>query len=483
VVEGSVQRSGNRVRVNAQLVDARTDAHLWAQTYDRDLADVFAIQSEIAKAIAEQLQAKLSPREKKEIEQPPTNDVAAFDLYSRARDLQTGFAAGSAQNLLGAVDLLKQALARDPSFFAAQCELALAHDHVYLHGFDHTPERLALAQAALEAAFRLRPDAGEAHLARADHLYAGYLEYDRALAELDLARRTLPNNARIFELAGAINRRRGEQEEGLRNFLRAMELDPRNISTLGQIAICYEILRRYSEAIPILDRAVSIKPDDAAMKAGRAFTWLTWKADTRPLHQVIDEVRAKQPAEVGKVADVWFLCALAERDAAAAQAALAALGNDVFGDNATNFSAGFGRALVARMMKDEEKARAVFAAIRPQQEKIVQEQPEYGPAVCVLALIDAGLGRKDEALREIQRARELMPLEKDALNGADMIQYSAIVAAWVGEKDLACQQLATAVRLPGFLSYGRLKLLPWWDPLRGDPRFEKIVASLAPKKP
>jgi TolB-like protein/Tfp pilus assembly protein PilF len=483
VVEGSVQRSGNRVRVNAQLLDARNDAHLWAQTYDRDLADVFAIQSEIAKAIAEQLQAKLSPREKKEIEQPPTNDVAAFDLYSRARDLQTGFAAGSAQNLLGAVDLLKQALARDPSFFAAQCELALAHDHVYLHGFDHTPERLALAQAALEAAFRLRPDAGEAHLARADHLYAGYLEYDRALAELDLARRTLPNNARIFELAGAINRRRGEQEEGLRNFLRAMELDPRNISTLGQIAICYEILRRYSEAIPILDRAVSIKPDDAAMKAGRAFTWLTWKADTRPLHQVIDEVRAKQPAEVGKVADVWFLCALAERDAAAAQAALAALGNDVFGDNATNFSAGFGRALVARMMKDEEKARAVFAAIRPQQEKIVQEQPEYGPAVCVLALIDAGLGRKDEALREIQRARELMPLEKDALNGADMIQYSAIVAAWVGEKDLACQQLATAVRLPGFLSYGRLKLLPWWDPLRGDPRFEKIVASLAPKKP
>jgi len=172
---------------------------------------------------------------------------------------------------------------------------------------------------------------------------------------------------------------------------------------------------------------------------------------------------------------------LAERDPAAAQAALAALGDGVFGDNATNFSAGFGQALVARMMNDDEKARAAFAAIRPQQEKVVREQPEYGPAVCVLALIDAGLGRKDEALREIERARELMPVEKDALNGADMIQYSAIVAAWVGEKDLACQQLAIAVRLPGFLSYGRLKLLPWWDPLRGDPRFEQIVASLAPK--
>jgi TolB-like protein/Flp pilus assembly protein TadD len=479
VVEGSVQRADKRVRVNAQLIDARNDAHLWAHTYDRDLADVFAIQSEIAKAIAEQLQAKLSPGEKKAIEQPPTTDVAAFDLYSRARDLRTGFGAGSAQNLLGAVELLNQALARDPSFFAAQCELAEAHNHVYLHGVDHTTARLALAQKAVDAAFRLRPDAGEAHLARADHLYAGYLDYDRALAELDLARRTLPNNSRIFLTTGAINRRRGNQEEGLRSFLRAMELDPRNIATLGDVAICYEVLRRYSEAISILDRALAVRPDDAVIKAGRAFTWMNWKADTRPLHQVIDEIRAKQPAEV---ADLWFLCALAERDAAAAHAALAALGNDLFGDNATNFSAGFGQALLARMMKDEEKARSVFAAIRPQQEKIVQEQPDYGPAICVLALIDAGLGRKDEALREIQRARELMPLETDALNGADMIQYSAIVAAWVGEKDLACQQLATAVRLPGFLSYGRLKLLPWWDPLRGDPRFEEIVASLAPKE-
>jgi TolB-like protein/Flp pilus assembly protein TadD len=481
VVEGSVQRADRRVRVNAQLIDARNDAHLWAQTYDRDLADVFAIQSEIAKAIADQLQAKLSPGEKKAIEQPPTTDVGAFDLYSRARDLRTGYGAGSAQNLLGAVDLLNQALARDPSFFAAQCELAEVHNHVYLQGHDHTAARLALAQKAVDAAFRLRPDAGEAHLARADHLYAGYLDYDRALAELDLARRTLPNNSRIFLTTGAINRRRGNQEEGLRNFLRAMELDPRNIATLGDVAICYEVLRRYSEAISILDRAISIKPGDAVIKADRAFTRLTWKADTRPLHQAIDEIRAKQSAELGKIADLWFLCALAERDASAARAALAALGNDLFGDNATFFSVGFGEALLARMMNDKEQARSAFAAIRPQQEKIVQEQPDYAPALCVLALIDAGLGKKDEALREIQRARELMPVEKDALNGADMIQYSAIVAAWVGEKDLACQQLATAVRLPGFLSYGRLKLLPWWDPLRGDPRFEEIVASLAPK--
>jgi TolB-like protein len=192
VVEGSVQRAANKVRVIAQLIDARNDVHLWAQTYDRDLADVFAIQSEIAKSIADQLQAKLSPAEKSAIEQRPTTDVAAFELYSRAKDLilNTGFSALAAQNLRSGIDLLNQALARDPSFFAAQCQLALAHDTLYLLGRDHTPERLGLAEAAVEAAFRLRPDAGEAHLARAIHLYRGYRNYDGALAELEIARRT-----------------------------------------------------------------------------------------------------------------------------------------------------------------------------------------------------------------------------------------------------------------------------------------------------
>ena len=226
---------------------------------------------------------------------------------------------------------------------------------------------------------------------------------------------------------------------------------------------------------------MSIRPDDAETKATRAFALLGWKADTRRLHQSIDEIRSKDPSAVKSVADVWFLCALAEHDAAAAEMALVALEDATFGDDATQFSAAFGRGLLARMTKDEAKARAAFAAIRPEQEKIVRAQPDFGPALCVLALIDAGLGRKEEALREIRRAVELVPLEKDALNGSDMIHYSAIVAAWVGEKDLALQDLAKAAQLPGFLSYGRLKLLPWYDPLRGDPRFEKIVNSLAPK--
>jgi TolB-like protein/class 3 adenylate cyclase len=483
LVEGSVQRVSNRVRVNAQLIDARNDAHLWAQTYDRDLADVFAIQSEIAKAIADQLQAKLSPAEKNAIEQRPTTDVAAFELYSRAKDLilNIGFSAIGAQNQRSAIDLLNQALARDPSFFAAHVQLVKAHDTLYGITTDHTPERLAQAEQALQAVAQLKPDAGETHLVRAGHLYIAYRDYDGALAELEVVRSKLPNAPEIFALTAAIARRRGAYEEGVRNYRRAIELDPRNFFTLQQLAISYNLLRRYSEQIATIDRALSIRPDDQETKAARGLVYQDWKADNRPLHEVVDEIRAKNPQAVQGIADVWFLCALGERDATAADMALTALADATFGDGQTQFDAAFGRALLARMMKDEAKARAAFAAIRPAQEKIVQEQSDFGPAVCTLALIDAGLGRKEDALREVRRAVELVPLEKDALSGADMLHYSGIVAAWVGEKDLALQNLAKAAQLPGFLSYGRLKLLPWYDPLRGDPRFESIVASLAPK--
>ena len=242
VLEGSVQRDAKRVRVNAQLIDARTDAHLWAQTYDRDLADVFAIQSEIAKAIADQLQAKLSPNEKKAIEQPPTTDLAAFDLYSRAKLLllTAAFSATSGPDLRKAIELLDEAVKRDPSFFDAYCQLAYAHEYLYaVTGFDHTPARLALAEAAVQAATRLRPDAAETHLARAEYLYYGLRDYANALAELEIARRALPNDPRLFELTGYILQRRGQQEEGLQNLQRAVELDPRNVYTLQQIALSY----------------------------------------------------------------------------------------------------------------------------------------------------------------------------------------------------------------------------------------------------
>src|SRR5712675_717429 len=283
VVEGSVQRSGNRVRVNAHLIDARTDAHLWAQTYDRDLADVFAIQSEIAKAIADQLQAKLSPNEKKAIEQPPTTDLAAFDLYSRAKSLllTAGFSATYEPDLRKAIELLDEAVKRDPSFFDAYCQLAWAHETVYaVRGSDHTPARLALAEAALQAATRLRPDAAETHLARAQYLYNGLRDYAGALAELEIARRALPNDPRLFEVTGYILRLRGQQEEGLQNLQRAVELDPRNFNTLQQISLSYQYLGRYAEAIAALDRALTIVPDSLT-RALRGLFYFCWKADTR----------------------------------------------------------------------------------------------------------------------------------------------------------------------------------------------------------
>ena len=286
VVEGSVQRAANKVRVNAQLIDARNDAHLWAQTYDRDLADVFAIQSEIAKAIADQLQAKLSPNEKKAIEQPPTTDLAAFDLYSRAKSLllTAGFSATREPDQRKAIELLDEAVKRDPSFFDAYCQLAYAHESLYaISGSDHTPARLALAEAAVQAATRLRPDAAETHLARAQYLYFGLRDYAGALAELEIARRALPNDPRLFELTGYILRRRGQQEEGLRNLQRAVELDPRNFSTLQQVATQLPNLGALCRG----DRCVGSRVSDRARQrrnAGQSWTmYVCWKADTRPL--------------------------------------------------------------------------------------------------------------------------------------------------------------------------------------------------------
>jgi len=362
LLEGSVQRAANRVRVNAQLIDARNDAHLWAQTYDRDLADVFAIQSEIAKAIADQLQAKLSPSEKNAIEERPTTDVTAFDLYTQAKSLllNISFSAKNLSNMLQAVDLLNRAVARDPSFFQAYCLLASAHDNIYLLGNEHTPARLAAAEAAIESASRMRPDAGETHLARAGNLYRGYRDFDGALAELDIAGRTLPNDSRIPELAGYITRRRGKQEEGLQYLLRSLELDPRNFLTLQQTALSYQILRRYAEMARVLDRGLAIKPDDVETRAARAVVELDWKADTRPVHQLMQELRAKDPAALKRVADTWFTCALAERDPVAAEAAISALGENPYDYNqgAIYFNHLVLEGLIARMMNDEAKARA-----------------------------------------------------------------------------------------------------------------------------
>jgi TolB-like protein len=484
VLEGSVRRAGTHLRLNAKLIDTRSDTHVWAEQYDSDLDALFAIQSQIAQKVAERLNAKVTSAERLAIEEKPTSNVVAFELYSRANNIwRIGWAKEDASQ---AIDLLNQAVARDSAFFKAYCQLALIHDQLYFFGFDHTPTRLASAEAAVGEAFRIRPNSGEAHRARAQHLYNGYLDYDGALAELEVARRSLPNDSPIFVMMGSIQKHQGRWEESTRSLERAIELDPRSLNALDNIGDNYGMTRRYAERKATLVRMLSIRPNDLDVKAERAFVEVDWKADTGPFHQLInDEIRATNPAAIPKfTAYRWLLCALAERDVAAAKDALLASGEFPLGLEAVNFTRPFVDGVIARMTNDEHNAQLAFTAARAEQEKKVQAQPDYGPGWCVVGVIDAALGRKEVALREGRRAVELLPVEKDSVNGMVMIKYLAMIAAWVGEKDLACEQLAIAVRYPSSgidLSYGELKLMPWWDPLRGDSRFEKIVASIAPK--
>ncbi len=318
-----------------------------------------------------------------------------------------------------------------------------------------------------------------------NYLYYGLRDYDGALAELEIPWRALPNDPRLFELTGYILRRRGQQKEALRNLQRAVELDPRNFITLQQIALGFQNLRRYAESIAALDRMLAIMPGNVETRANRGLFYLCWKGDSQPLHQTIDAILAQGPGAIASAADVWFFCALAERNPAAAERALVALGdNPCYSEGTIILSRSFAEGLLARMTKDEARARTAFEAARAQQEKIVHAQPDYGPPLCVLGLIDAALGRKDLALDERRRAIALSPLGKDVISGSYVLQYSAITAAWAADKEFALQQLEAGLRAPlasVMLSYGSLKLLPFWDPLRSDPRFEKIVASLAPK--
>jgi TolB-like protein/tRNA A-37 threonylcarbamoyl transferase component Bud32/Tfp pilus assembly protein PilF len=273
VVEGSVQRAANRVRVSAQLIDARTDTHVWAEHYDRPINDVFVIQSQIAKTIADQLRAKLSPNEKSAIEERPTKDLAAYDLYVRAKLLVMKGVIDSG-NLFEAARLLDQVIARDPDFFLAYCLLAEAHSYLYSI-FDHTPERRDLADRAVKAALRLRPEAGEAHLARARYLFRCNLDYDNARAELALAQRTLPNNAQVFALMSDIDWFQGRWNESTRNCEEALELDPHNLFTLRGLALNYQFMRRFAEEVATVGRAIALAPEDAQLRTAASTVGLT----------------------------------------------------------------------------------------------------------------------------------------------------------------------------------------------------------------
>lgn len=478
ILEGNVQRAGNRVRVSAQLIDARTDAHLWAENYHRPLDDVFAIQSEIAKAVADQLQAKLAPAEKAAIEQAPTANIVAYDRYLRGKKFleMATFDTRRIEQTRHAIRLLDQAVAHDPAFLLAYCQLARGHEQLYFSGVDHSPARLRLVNEARDKALRLAPDRGESHLAAADIHYRCYRDYQAALAELAIAQRGLPNSPDVFTLAGFIARRQGRWEQCMSNLERAAELDPRNAWVLQQTSGACQQLRRFADSARTLDRALAAIPGDANTRVARALVDLEWHADTQPGYEVIQDVVSADPSAVDEIAEQWFYLALCRRDFAEVTRALASVPPEGIIPVNVRMPHHFCEGLAARAQDDVATAERAFTAARAEMEAMLREA-EYAEALCVLGMSDAALGRKEEALAEGRRAIELCPVSKDAVLGAELLRNLAVIHAWSGEKDLAFKQLEDLLQIPGPISYGQLRLHPWWDPLRDDPRFERLVSQ------
>ncbi|HEV3410255.1 MAG TPA: hypothetical protein VG095_08165, partial [Chthoniobacterales bacterium] len=484
LLEGSVQRIGDRVRINARLMDASRDEPLWAESYDRHLADVFDIQNEIATAITTKLHATVSTAEAADLARKPTADLRAFELYTRGRallSLASGTVERQEENARAAIDLLTQATQRDPKFVLAWDALARAHGFLYWTGIERTAARLALAQTAVDAAWNAAPDSGEAHLGRAELFYI-QRNFAAAKPELAAARAKLPNDVRTIQLGGYMLRRQGFFNESTHELETAAELDPRNPSLMNELAINYQMLRRFPESVAALERVLAIDPQRIHARLAIADLRLRTHGELRPYEEVIERALEEDPSRARSLVQARLVTAFRKRDFAEIQHCLAEIGDDGwFGNDWSKFSRLFGEGLLARMKGDTAAAQAHFTAARAKQERLVQAQPEYGPALSVLGLIDAALGRKEEALAEGRRAVELTPREKDALNAPNLVTNLAAIAGMVGEDDLAISILRQQAG-DREIEYGLLKLDPIWDPLRKNPRFQELLESLAPKE-
>ena len=483
ILEGSVQRAGDRLRIAAQLIDARTDSQIWAETYDRTAADLFTIQSELAESIVAQLQAKLSPEQKADIEARPTQDLVAFELYLRAKQIVDSYliADDVRAALLSALQSLDQAIKRDPDFVSAYCYIARANDLLYFFDLDPTPDRILLAEAAVKAALRLRPDSAEAHFAMADFLFRCRRDYDGALKELAIARPGLPNDTAFFILSGYINRRRNNWAQAERDFSTAVALDPRNPNAYNLLADTYNLQRRHLLAAQVYDRVLA---------AGERTPIVFYRRDSAIFNGTgnsteLREVLAKNPdMDIGGGQTPYrVMFALIDHDFAEAERVLAASPREDFQDIDYSFyypKAWF-EAMIARAKGDSAGATAAFSAARTILEQRLAVKPEDARTIAVLAQVDAGLGHKELAIQEAKHAVDLMPVSKDIYDGALVLEGLAQVYTWTNEPDRAIELLQKLVTMPGYTNYARLKLHPMWNPLRGDPRFEKIVNSLAPK--
>lgn len=483
VVEGSVHRDANRLRVNAQLIDATTGARRWADHYDREFTDLFGITQGLASAIAYRLHARITHLEKAEIARRPTNDLEAYDLYLKANSISRVaiFSNEIGQNLLQGIHLLDEAVARDPKFFEAYCDLAMLNDEIYFIGIDHTAQRLAIADKAIAGVVKLRPDAAETHLALATHAYWGYFDYDKAGRELILAERGLPNNANLVSLQAYIDRRQGHWDKATSELLRASDLDPRDVYIQQEVALTFQLQRRFSEMSKALDRAIALIPNQAAARILQALVACERVGDTRPLRDTIEAMVTADPQVGPQLAEYWFRLGCWERDVSIMDKAIAVMPPEGMAVDSARFPRSWCEAVAAKERGEVSLAHAKLLQARSEIAEVVRQQSNFPVMLSVLGLIDAKLGRKGLAIAEGRRAVELLPLSKDSINGARAIYFLSMTYAWAGEVDLAIQQLQLAASMPSDACYGFLLLDPDWDPLRSDPRFEKILASLAPK--
>jgi serine/threonine protein kinase/Tfp pilus assembly protein PilF len=487
VLEGTVRRNGNHVRVSTELVDASNDNTIWADSYDRDLTNIFAIQSEIAQTVAGKLSATLSPAEKKTIEVKPTDNLDAYDVYLRGKErllsgeLSLHFMAFAQKSLMDAADIFEKAVQLDPKFTLAYCASADAYDQIYFL-YDQSPAWLAKADKAMSTALRLQPDLPEVHLANARHLYLGYRDYDGALAQLALARRSLPNDAGADYYEALVDTRQGRFEQAIEKLNEAITRDPRNPVYLQGLASTLFAIRQFRAAEQAYDRLIELQPDYPIFKLEKAtLSWFENGDDSA----VRSAIRAL-PAFAGtRDAFSWRLpSALVDRDWDQADQLI----EKMKGSEDNGFA--YGRRpvpvecnsiLISRLREGHLSSTAGFTMAREQLSQKVSKSPQDAALLSQLAVVDALLNNFDTAISEAKRAAEMLPVSKDAMSGPYILKNLAVVYAWTNELDLAFITLGPLTKMPHGIYYGELKREPYWDPVRKDPRFEKLLAELAPR--
>jgi TolB-like protein/class 3 adenylate cyclase/Flp pilus assembly protein TadD len=486
VLEGSVQKSGDRVHINVQLIQAETDSHLWAQSYDRQLTDVFSVEGEVAKKIADSLSATLSPQEKARVETKPTENADAYVLYLRARQYQTR-PDNFLQDFRSAAELYQQAIAIDPNFALAHARLSAVTSQIY-HWFEPTEANRQRARAEAMESLRLQPNLGEGHLALGLYLYYEEADYEGALRELDLAAQALPNDGDVGLYIAAVQRRRGRWAEAIAAYEHALAIDPRNQVTLYDASQTYFGLRDWQNALRGLDRVLALAPDSVNVKIQRGYTEFFWKGSTAPMKAALESIPANLDPD-GIVTFARWDVSLMDRDPAAAERALAACRLEtITSQPGAPLPKSYLQACIDLVRGDNASAQKSFEAARTTFEKTVADSPQDATRHAQLGLLYAFMGRKEDALREAQHAVELRPISRDVIEGAVVQAFQALVFARTGETDKAISAIERLLTTPFAVDYADdsitlsdLKTRWEWDPLRNDPRFQKILAGPEPK--